>query len=203
MSKNDDTGYTTGEMEAIPGAQGRRAGKARLEAEDAPKGTRRPEPRAARGGTGRSATMDRSTEDYSILADDQIWDSGADFTGETLEITVIELGLPLMAALDGADYDEEEGVYSWGPGKTPPEIAIGFRALKADGTYRMVKYYSCSVTSITAEYATKGQNTEGTPYVLTLAAKTRIQDGQLYAMSDGTAAGDSTWLDTIDSLPTA
>lgn len=130
VSKNDDTGYTTGEMEAIPGAQ--------------------------------SATMDRSTEDYSILADDQIWDSGADFTGETLEITVIELGLPLMAALDGADYDEEEGVYSWGPGKVPPEIAIGFRALKADGTYRMVKYYSCSVTSITAEYATKGQNTEGT-----------------------------------------
>lgn len=171
VSKNDDTGYTTGEMEAIPGAQ--------------------------------SATMDRSTEDYSILADDQIWDSGADFTGETLEITVIELGLPLMAALDGADYDQEEGVYSWGPGKVPPEIAIGFRALKADGTYRMVKYYSCSVTSITAEYATKGQNTEGTPYVITLAAKTRIKDGKLYAMSDGTTAGDSTWLDTIDNLPAA
>lgn len=171
VSKNDDTGYTAGEMEAIPGAQ--------------------------------SATMDRSTEDYSILADDQIWDSGADFTGETLEITVIELGLPLMAALDGADYDQEEGVYSWGPGKTPPEIAIGFRALKADGTYRMVKYYSCSVTSITAEYETKGQNTEGTPYVIALAAKTRIQDGKLYAMNDGTTAGDSTWLDTIDSLPTA
>ena len=122
VSKNDDTGYTTGEMEAIPGAQGRRAGKARLEAEDAPKGTRRPEPRAAPGGTGRR---------------------------------------------------------------------------------RMVKYYSCSVTSITAEYATKGQNTEGTPYVITLAAKTRIQDGKLYAMSDGTTAGDSTWLNTIDNLPTA
>ena len=146
VSKNDDTSYTTGEMEAIPGAQ--------------------------------SATMDRSTEDYSILADDQIWDSGA-------------------------DYDQEEGVYSWGPGKVPPEIAIGFRALKADGTYRMVKYYSCSVTSITAEYATKGQNTEGTPYVIALAAKTRIQDGKLYAMSDGTTAGDSTWLDTIDNLPAA
>ena len=102
-----------------------------------------------------------------------------------------------------ADYDQEEGVYSWGPGKVPPEIAIGFRALKADGTYRMVKYYSCSVTSITAEYATKGQNTEGTPYVIALVAKTRIQDGKLYAMSDGTAAGDSTWLDTIDNLPAA
>lgn len=171
VDKNDETGYTTGEMTAIPGAQ--------------------------------SATMERQAEDYSILADDQIWDSGADFTGETMEITVIELGLSLMAALDGADYDEETKVYSWGPGKAAPEIALGFRALKADGTYRMVKYYSCTVTSIAAEYATKGSNTEGTPYVLTVAAKTRIQDGKLYTIKDGETAGDSVWLDTIDSLPAA
>ena len=105
-----------------PARKGEGRAEARLEAEDAPKGTRRPEPRAAPGGTGRR---------------------------------------------------------------------------------RMVKYYSCSVTSITAEYATKGQNVEGTPYVITLAAKTRIQDGKLYAMSDGTTAGDSTWLNTIDNLPTA
>ena len=102
VSKNDDTGYTTGEMEAIPGAQ--------------------------------SATMDGRRK---IIRSLRTTRSGQrrGLTGETLEITVIELGLPLMAALDGADYDQEEGVYSWGPGKVPPEIAIGFRALKADGTY--------------------------------------------------------------------
>lgn len=148
-----------------------------------------------------TATVDRATEDYTINADDGIWDSGADFTSETMEITVIELPLELMAQLDGAHYDEEDGMYSWGPNKVAPELALGFRALKADGTYRMIQYYSGTVSSIKTEYTTKGNNKEGSAYVITMSMKPRTVDGQLHIIKDGTVVGDSVWLDTIDNVP--
>ena len=150
-----------------------------------------------------SASMDRQTEDFNLPADDGIYDSGAEFTGENIEIVVRELALDLMAQLDGADYDEVDKVYSWGPGAIAPEIAIGFRALRRDGTYRMVKYFSCRVTRIAVNYQTKGSNQEGSSYTISLAAATRVIDNKLHDFKDTEAAGDLVWLDTIEALPEA
>lgn len=149
-----------------------------------------------------SATTDRSTEDYTVYADDQVWDSGADFQSEKLEITVLQLPLDLMAKLDGADHSEQTKTYSWGPDKVAPELAVGFRALKADGTYRMIKYYSGKVNTIKTDYTTKGSNKEGSAYVITLTMNTRVGDGKLHIIKDTESASDLTWLDTVDQLPT-
>jgi len=148
-----------------------------------------------------SASMDRQTENYSIPADDGIYDSGAEFTGENIEIVVRELALDLMSALDGADYDDDNMVYSWGPDAIAPEIAIGFRALRRDGTYRMVRYWSCRVTSIKIDYQTKGSNNEGSTYTISLAAATRMIDNKLYDVKDTEVLEDLAWLNATVALP--
>ena len=150
-----------------------------------------------------SATCERQMEDFSLNADDGIYDSGADYTGENWEIVVQELSLELMADLDGADFDAESGTYSWGPDKVAPEIAFGFRALKRDGTYRMVKYYSARVTNIQTEYRTKGENHEGSPYTISLSTATRIADNKVFTQQDSESSTDLTWLDTVDAIPVA
>lgn len=148
-----------------------------------------------------SASMDRKTEDFTLYADDGIYDSGAEFAGETIEVVLQELSLDLMAELDGADYDEETGVYSWGPGAIAPQRALAFRALKRDGTYRMIKYLSTRVTSIKTEFKTTGENKDGSRYTITFAAATRMVDNKLVDIKDSVTTADLTWLDTIDTIP--
>lgn len=148
-----------------------------------------------------SCTMDRSVQDFTLYADDSIYDSGSDFQSETLEIVVQELPLELRADLEGGTYDEETSTYTWGPDVVAPELAIGFSALRRDGGYLMVQYYSCKVSSIQVEYNTKGSSQDGSPYTITLQAGTRVADGSLYRASEATSKTGLTWLDTVDTLP--
>lgn len=148
-----------------------------------------------------SCSKDRSTQDYTLYADDGIYDSGSDFQSETLEIVVQELPLELKAALEGGDYDEETSTYSWGPEVTAPELAVGFSALRRDGGYLMTQYYACRVASVKADLSTKGSSQDGSPYTITLQANTRAADGKLYRESECTGKAGLTWLDTVDTLP--
>lgn len=150
-----------------------------------------------------SGSVDRKTEDYSLPADDGIYDAGSIFDSESLEFVVQELPLELMSKLDGATYDSTKKEYTWGPDAIAPEIAPVFRALCRDGTYRMIKYYSAKVTSIKTDYKTKADNKDGSRYTIGMAAATRAADGKLYVAKDTTAAGDLTWLDTMDAIPAA
>lgn len=148
-----------------------------------------------------SCSKDRSTQDYTLYADDGIYDSGSDFQSETLEIVVQELPLELKAALEGGDYDEETSTYTWGPDVVAPELAIGFSALRRDGGYLMTQYYACKVSSIQVELNTKGSSQDGSPYTITLQASTRVADGKLYRESECANKTGLTWLDTVDTLP--
>lgn len=148
-----------------------------------------------------SGTTDLSVQDYTLYADDGIYDSGSDFQSATLEVVVQELPLELHATLDGAEYDEETGVYAWGPGVVSPELALGFSALMRNGGYLMVQYYSVKATSIKVDYATKGSNQEGSPYTITFQASTRMADNTLYRKKEAENAAGLTWLDTVDTLP--
>lgn len=148
------------------------------------------------------ATVDRKTTEYSVPADDGTYDQGSDFESDTLAIDLAELTLDLMAGLDGADYDDTTKVYTWGNLSIAPELALGFRALMLDGNYRMVQYYSAKVSSIKVNYNTKTPGkTEISSYTVTFVAVGRLADGLALRMKDTTAAGDLTWLDTVDAVP--
>lgn len=148
-----------------------------------------------------SATIDRQGEDYSIPADDGMYDEGTEFTRDQLEVTVTELGLDLMAALDGADYDETTKEYTWGPGAVVPEIALGFRAAMLGGGWRLVRYFKAKVTKIKADFNTKGGGGAISSYVLSISATTRAVDDKLVQYKDVDTAEDLAWLNTIPAVP--
>lgn len=148
-----------------------------------------------------SGTMDRSVQDFTLYADDSVYDSGSDFQSETLEIVVQELPVELHEALEGGEYDDETQTYSWGPDVVAPELACGFSALMRNGGYLMVQYYSCRVSSIKVDYTTKGNSQDGSPYTITLQASTRTADGKLFRKKEATDKTGLTWLDTVDALP--
>ena len=146
------------------------------------------------------ATVSRSVEDITLYADDGIYDSGSEFQNETLEIELQELPLELMAKLDGADYDSETGVYSWGANSIAPELALGFRCLMRDGNYLMVQYYSSVVTMIKMDPTTRGDNKDGSRYTVTFKVGSRMADGMVTRKKESSSSVDLTWLDTIDTI---
>jgi len=148
-----------------------------------------------------SGTVDRQVNENPLYADDDLYDGLSEFQRENIGVTVRELPLELEAALDGATYDSTKEEYTWGPEAQAPQLAMGFKALKRDGTYRMVKYYSCTVTGIKVDYQTAGgNNNEGSNFIISFVAVVRKADRKLIIKKDS-ADSNTVWLDTIDNIP--
>lgn len=150
-----------------------------------------------------SCTMERQAEAWQIFADDGIYDSGNDFKGDKLEITVAELGLELESKLDGADFDDTKKEYRWKTTSSAPEIALGFRALKLDQTYCCVIYFSCKVQSIKIDYQTKGKSNEPSSFVISVLAMDRKCDNAVLDKFDTTSLADLEWLESPAQYPEA
>lgn len=98
--------------------------------------------------------------DFSIPADDGIYDSGSDWTDTTLVITVLEADLANLAQLIGAEFDTElkEGTFD-----EPNEVALTFSALRRDGGYRLYRYFCCKCTGYKVTHNTRVQITMHSP----------------------------------------
>lgn len=147
-----------------------------------------------------SISKEEQSESEDILADDGIWDTDSDVTGEEVTITLAELSNELRAQLRGGTYDEETKIYSFKRGDVAPELACSYRGLLADGTYRMFKQYRFKVSTIKMDLETKGNSKKSVE--ITGKFLDRACDGKFYDIKD-TAEGnaDLTWLDTIDTFP--
>lgn len=150
-----------------------------------------------------SATIERQGEDYEILADDSMYDEGTEFKRDQLEIQIAELPLGLHAKLDGATFDEQTGVYTWGPSAVAPEIALSFRAAMIGGGWRLIRYFRAKVSKIKVDFNTKGGGGEISSYMLTISATTRKVDDKLLDMKDIEDAADLGWLKDIPKIPSA
>lgn len=146
-------------------------------------------------------SKEEQSKEEDIMADDGIWDTDSDVTGEEVTITLAELSNELRAQLRGGTYDEETKTYSFKRGDVAPELACSYRGLLADGTYRMFKQYRFKVSKIKMDLETKGSgNKSGVE--ITGKFLDRVCDGLFYDIRD-TDAGNAglTWLDTIDKYP--
>lgn len=128
--------------------------------------------------------------------------------GET-EIEVEITGMPLsrQAVLTGKTYDAATGRMF--DGNAPaPYVAIGFRALKSDGTYRYFWYLKCRPQAPTEEQATKTDTPEfKQPKMKFLAIYTNFQFDQDGSTTDSNkrVVGDTeddnfdpaTWFDNV------
>lgn len=145
-------------------------------------------------------SKEEQSESEDILADDGIWDTDADVTGEDVTITLAELSNELRAQLRGGKYNEETKIYSFSKGDVAPELACAYRALLADGTYRMFKQYRFKVATIKMDLQTKGNSKQSVE--ITGKFLDRACDGKFYDIKDTeTGNADLTWLDTIEKVP--
>lgn len=147
-------------------------------------------------------SKEEQAEEDEILADDEVWDTDTDVTGEDVTITLAELSNELRAKLRGGTYDETTKVYSFKKGDVAPELACSYRGLLADGNYRMWKQYRFKVSKIKMDLETKGNGNKGG---VEISGKflNRSCDGLFYDIKDSETNADLTWLDTIPTVPEA
>lgn len=146
-------------------------------------------------------SKEEQVETEDILADDGIWDTDTDVTGEEVTITLAELDNELRAKLRGGTYNPETKIYSFKRGDVAPELACAYRALLADGTYRMYKQYRFKVSTIKMDLNTKG-NGDRSGVEITGKFLDRACDGKFYDMKDTEKGNtDLVWLDTIEKVP--
>ena len=148
-------------------------------------------------------SKEEQSESEDILADDGIWDTDSDVTGEEVTITLAELSNELRAKLRGGTYDEQSKTYSFKKGDVAPELACSYRGLLADGTYRMWKQYRFKVSKIKMDLETKGNGNKG-GVEITGNFLNRSCDGLFYDIQD-TEEGNKglSWLDTIAEVKPA
>ena len=147
-----------------------------------------------------SLTRDEARSEYTIFADDTIYDTGSDYTGTTIDVVFAELPLSLKAQLEGAAYDETEKEYIHATTDIAPEFALTFAGLMLSGEYRMFKYYVAKVVSIKSDLQTKGDGTEIQTYTVSFRATQRIADNAIYTKKESEGKV-TTWLDVVDNIP--
>lgn len=145
-------------------------------------------------------TKEVSRSEFTIYADDGVYDSGSDFQYEDLTVTLAELTPELEAELSGGDYDEVDDSYTFKNTDVAPEFGFGYAAMKMDGTYRMFKHYVVKLLSIKIDHQTRGDGNDIQAYELTLRGVQRKADGKIRITQDS-ATSSYAWLDTIEQYP--
>lgn len=135
--------------------------------------------------------------DWKIFADDGIYDSGADWQGDKVTITLAELPLTLKKYFEGGEYDTETGVYTYKSTSQAPELALSFKCLQSDGTWKMVQFFSFKASSFKDSFKTKGESNDITAVTIEGTIMNKVINGDVKKEKDAATSGDLTWLNTI------
>lgn len=146
-----------------------------------------------------SLTKDLQSSDNPIYADDDIYDTGIDITGESFTLTLAELPDELRAKLEGGTYNEETKEYDFSTTDEAPEFACTYRGLLSNGNYKMYRQYRAKVSKIKVDLNTKGN---GNAQSVSIEGKfmSRAYDKKLVTTKESTQGSDLTWLDTIPTV---
>lgn len=141
-----------------------------------------------------------STED--IYADDDIYDEEEAFEGENFDLEIPEADLEKMPILEGGEFDEETGEYSWGPDDQKKEYGMTFKAKRKDGQYRMFRYYRAKFKKVKQDLQTKDNGTQISVITIsgTFYKRALLTNPKVRVYKDTTSLADLTWLDTIPTV---
>lgn len=142
---------------------------------------------------------DNRTE-FTINADDGVWDSGSEWTDTTNEVVFVEMDLETLAKMTGATVNED-GSIDESTLDVAPDIALTYSALRADGGYRLYMYYCAKATKVTVSHTTKGESTDAQTYTVAFSCVPRKCDGKVRRTIDIDKGESLEWLNTIPSYP--
>ena len=148
--------------------------------------------------SGQSCAKTDNKSDYTIYADDVVWDDGREWESTDLDVTVAETELGTIGTMLGIELSEddslEEGVFD-----DPPELALSFSGLRKDGGYRLFKYFVAKCTGYDVSHATKGQNTDAQNYTFHFKCTPRKSDGKIRATKDVAKGDNLNWIKTFSA----
>lgn len=92
-----------------------------------------------------------------LYADDAIAEIVKQFTDGTLKLNINDLSSENSSELTGQQIDDNKITFATEK-DNPPYVAIGFRAMKTDGTFRYVWLYKVKFAIPSENYETKGDS---------------------------------------------
>ena len=135
--------------------------------------------------------------EWKIYADDGIYDSGSDWQGDKVTITLAELPVTLKQYFEGGTYDSTSQVYTYKSTSQAPELGLSFKCLQSDGTWKMVKIYSFKASSFKDSYKTKGEGNDITSVTIEGTVMNRVIDNVVKDEKEAATTDDFTWLNTL------
>lgn len=105
-----------------------------------------------------SANVNPNTSTATLFADDGPYDTAATMGEITLELNMADLPLTVQGVLLG--HTVTAGVLRRKADDKPPYVAIGYRSLKSNGTYRYMWLNKGKFAIPEEEYSTKGDSIE-------------------------------------------
>jgi phi13 family phage major tail protein len=140
-------------------------------------------------------------------ADDGVFDQLM-AEGETeIELEVTAIPLSIQAVLLGKEYDAATGRIFDNPGAIPPDVAIGFRSKKSNGSYRYFWYLKGKFAVPAEDQATLGESPDlKSAKIIFTAVKTThvfdlgdVNDGVKRVVGDSDISGFSatTWFTAV------
>jgi phi13 family phage major tail protein len=124
-----------------------------------------------------SAEVSIELAEATLYADDGPAEVVKDFSGGTLTLGIDDIGRSVAADLTGATVDDN-GVLVYSTEDTGGQVAIGYRAKKANGKYRYFWLYKVKFGAPSDSLATKGESiTFNTPTIEGTIMKRNKPDG--------------------------
>lgn len=128
--------------------------------------------------------------------------------GETeIELEVTNIPLSILAIVLGKEYDAVNGRMFDNAGAVPPDVALGFRSVKSNGSYKYFWYLKGKFSMPDEEQMTKGEAPEPKTIKIKFTAVKTIYAFDLGDISDGVkrVVGDedisgfsgTTWFDDV------
>lgn len=141
-------------------------------------------------------------QDYTIYADDVVYDTGSEYQYEDLVLTLAELPVDIESKIAGGTYDETDKTYTFKTDDAAPAYALGYAGLMLSKKFRMFKHYCVKLMSVKVEHSSKGANNDISAYEVTFRNTQRVADSAVRITKDSDTT-DLDWLDTIENLPAA
>lgn len=155
-------------------------------------------PAAAVAITGaQSLSFSPETSEWTIYADDGVYDSGSDWLGMKFTLTLAECPITLKQYFEGGTYDATGGVYTFKSDDQAPELGMSFAALQTDGTYMMTRMFSLRCSSFKNDYKTKGEGNDVNAVTIEGTIMNRKTDNAVLEQKEGANDAALTWLDAL------
>lgn len=149
-----------------------------------------------------TANVNPNSSSATLFADDGPMDTASTLGEIELELGTYDLPLPTQAKLLGHTYDTETGMLKKGANDVAPWVAVGFRSLKSDGSYRYFWLTKGKFRPTEENIETKGDSVNFQTPTITGSFAKRVSDDQWELVADSSDPKSASLINTWFTVAT-